>query len=306
MTPSLNAARRSFPMHYDSRLIRLPTPCARSATSLRSSGGAEAIDTDRLIELIAACRKGLVEPPPHPRRQHGFLAVSVEAHVCDHPLGKVVEGGIAPRIRVGRDVIDREARPREMRQRFRGRFSHRGLVVEQLHDILMQPLRQRLGDVKAARWPQNTPRLGESALELPARHMMEREDKQNEIGRLIRLENGVGACFNKTEAAGAINCRLCPFDKRIVAGDVGAQRCQGAGHVPLAAANINDPQPLDLADRRQQRVEMRFCTEIADEGFGSFSFWPAHLPQGSPGLKGNSLPGGTPSSLIANSMAIDM
>ena len=159
-----------------------------------------------------------------------------------------------------------------MRKGFCRRFSYRGFVVEQLHHVLMRPLRQRLGDVKAARRPQNPPRLGERARKLRVRHMMEREDKQDEIGRLIRFGNGVGTCLDQTKAAGAMGDRLRPFDKRIVAGDVGTQRRQRARHVSLAAADIDDAQPLDFADRSQQRIEMGFCTEIANECFGHFLF----------------------------------
>jgi hypothetical protein len=110
--------------------IILASSAWRRQYQLGSRRGTEAIDADRLIELVATCREGLIETAPHGRRHDGFLAVSVEAHVRDHLLGKGVEAAITPRIRVGRDFIGGEARARKMRKGFGGRFSYRGFVVE--------------------------------------------------------------------------------------------------------------------------------------------------------------------------------
>jgi hypothetical protein len=59
--------------------------------------------------------------------------------------------------------------------------------VEQLDDVLMRALRQRLGDVEAARRPQHPARLGERAFKLGAGHMMQREHEQHEIGFVVRF-----------------------------------------------------------------------------------------------------------------------
>ena len=131
----------------------------------------------------------------------------------------------------------------------------------------MRALRQRLGDVEAARRPQHPARLGERAFKLGAGHMMQREHEEHEIGFVVRFGKRVGHGVGETEAAGALLGQRRLRNERIVAGDAGALLGQGARQVSLAAADVEDAQPAHGTDRRQQRIEMRQGAEVAGGSF---------------------------------------
>ena len=83
-----------------------------------------------------------------------------------------------------------------------GFFSHRRFVMEQLDDVLMRPLRQRLRHIEPAGRPQQPPSLGERAFELGAGHMVERKHKDDEVGAVIRLGDRIRRGLGKPITAG--------------------------------------------------------------------------------------------------------
>ena len=223
----------------------------------------EVIDANRLIETAAMRGVGLGEAATHFRRQHGFLAVAVEPHVGDHAIGKGVEIGIAPLIGVTQDLASREMRPGKTVERYRCGFAHRRLVMERRNDIVMRALRERFSHIKSARRPQHPTGLGERGLQLFVGHMMQRENKHHEIGLVVDLGNGVGRRLDQTITAGAVLGPGGLGDERIAAGDPRAQRRERARQASFAAADIDDVEPGDRADRRRERIEMRHGAEIA-------------------------------------------
>ena len=91
---------------------------------------------------------------------------------------------------------------------------------------------------------------------------MEREDKENEVGCVIGLGNGVGWSFGEPKASGAERGRLGTRNKRIIPRDLRAKPARARDSSSLAAADIDHTQPRHRTDCRQQRIELRFRAEI--------------------------------------------
>ena len=180
---------------------------------------------------------------------------------------KAVEIGIASLIGVAQDLGGREMRPGKTVEPYRCGFAHRRLVMERRNDIVMRALRQRLRHIEPARRPQHPARLGERGLQLFAGHMVQREHEQHEIGLVIGLRDSVGRRLDQAIAAGAVLGPRGPRDERIAAGDPRAERRERARQASLAAADIDDVEPGDRPDRRQERIDMRHGAEIASGRF---------------------------------------